>query len=252
MKRWMAIIGLLAMVAGPFSAQAELWKKGEPIKIAHRGARAELDENTLEAIKLAVDYGVDMVEFDILRTSDGVLVLMHDETVDRTTDGTGRVDEMTLAEFQQLRTESGFQPPTLAEVLTYFEGNDVNITLDFKIPDEQFAKELTKLVAEHGLNDRAVFESPVPKVAGAIENVSPGLITATYPVKMPFMLFYAKKHDIDVVSYMYIFANPIEVALAHAHGKKVLVWTVNSKGLIKWFKFIGVDGIMTDDPRLFE
>jgi len=251
MKKLMVWFFALMMVV-PSLAAAVMYPEGRPLKIGHRGARALSDENTLESLKMAVDLGVDMLEFDIHRTSDGVFVLMHDETVDRTTDGTGRVDEMTAEEFSKLKTERGYTPPTFEAVLEWLGTNTVSFTIDCKITDPEVAKQLIALVESHGLLDRAVFESPDPKVAAMIEEMRPELVTAIYPTDQILMRYYLQRYNIDIASYQYAFANPIEIALAQAAGKKVLVWTVDQPALIKWFTSLKVDGIMTDDPNLFE
>lgn len=233
-------------------AAAGATEQGRPLRIGHRGARALADENTLESLRLAAELGVDMVEFDIQRTRDGVLVIMHDETVDRTTDGTGRVDEMTLEQFRELKTQSGYTPPTLDEVLDWLATNELGFILDFKLPDPEVAAELVRMIEERGLMDRAVFESPRPKVAGQVEKIKPEAVTAIYPRFMPLMLYWAKKYRIDQVSYNWLFATPCQIGLAKAGHHQVLVWTVNSRGKIKWFTGLKVHGIMTDDPNLFE
>ncbi len=249
MKKLALIAALLCMLASP-SAWGVDFPDGRPAKIGHRGARALSDENTLESLKMAVDLGVDMLEFDVQRTSDGVFVLMHDETVDRTTDGTGRVDGMTLEEFKRLKTGRGYTPPTLEETLDWLETVEVGFILDFKISDPELAKELIAQVESHDLLERAVFESPIPKVAGMVEEMRPELVTSTYPVQMWLMQYYLSKYDIDVPSYNYNFANPIEVAINKSKGRDMMVWTVNKKYLIRWFTRLGVSGIMTDDPNL--
>ena len=241
----------LAFLIWASSAPAITYPPDRPLFIGHRGAPALADENTLESLQLAVELGVDMVEFDIQRTRDGVFVLMHDETVNRTTDGTGRVDQMTLEEFKKLKTTSGFTPPTLEQTLLWLSTNEVYFILDFKITDPDQAAELIALVEAHGLLDRAVFESPDPKVVAMVEQMRPDIITAVYPLNMPMMRYYLYKYDIDIASYQYLFVNPLELFLAQKQGKRVIVWTVNSPGLVKWFIKLGVDGIMSDDPRLF-
>jgi len=249
MKKFIAFLAILLMAG---QAGAITWPDDGVVKIGHRGARALSDENTLESLKLAVDMGVDMLEFDIQRTKDGVFVLMHDETVERTTDGSGRVDEMTLAEFKELKTGRGYTPPTLEETLSWLANEEVDFILDFKITDPEKAKALIALVESYNLLDRAIFESPDPSVAGMIEKLRPDIVTSIYPTNMLGMRYYLKKYDIDVPSYQYIFANPLEVWLVKLSGKKMMVWTVNKKGLINWFELLGVDGVMTDDPNLFE
>jgi glycerophosphoryl diester phosphodiesterase len=228
------------------------WAGQGTLKIGHRGARGLSDENTLESLQLAASLGVDCVEFDLHRTSDGVFVLMHDDTVDRTTDGTGRVDQMTLAQFKQLKTGRGYTPPTFQEVLDWLKTNNICFIIDNKITDPEIAKQLIVQVEASGLTSRAVFESPDPKVAGMIEKMRPDLVTAVYPTNMLGMRYYLKKYGIDYASYYYPFANPLEIKLAQHMGRKVMVWTVDKPAYIKWFEKLGVNGIMTDDPNLFK
>lgn len=244
---FLSLVLMVTQNAGAFEFPSD-----RPAKIGHRGARALSDENTLESLKLAVELGVDMLEFDIQCTQDGVFVLMHDETVDRTTDGSGRVDGMSLEDFQRLKTGRGYTPPTLEEVLDWLDTNDVTFILDFKITDPEKAKALIAEVERHGLLERAVFESPDPGVAGMVEEMRPDIVTSIYPTDMWMMRHYLKKYDIDIPSYYYPSANPIEVMLAKRKGRPVMVWTVNSRFWIKWFEIQGVSGIMTDDPNLFE
>lgn len=251
MKKFFTLVALLSLAV---SAHAVTYPVDRPARIGHRGANsAQLsDENTLEALQLAVQIGVDILEFDIQRTSDDVFVIMHDVTVNRTTDGTGRVDEMTLAEFKALHTQRGYTPPTLDEVLIWLEANKVDFILDCKITDSSVIKDLIGQVESHGLIERAVFESPDPKIAGMVEKMWPQIDTAVYPVHQFLMRYYLNKYDIDIGSYNYLFANPIEIALVQKKGKKVVVWTVNKKMWIKWFNRLEVDGIMSNDPNIFE
>jgi glycerophosphoryl diester phosphodiesterase len=252
MKRSGSCFLIVFVFLAAATAQAGLYQEDRPVWIGHRGARALEDENTMESIRKAVELGVDMVEFDIQQTRDGVYVLMHDDTVDRTTDGTGRVDEMTLAEFKELKTESGYTPPTLDEALDYLQEEGISIILDIKCWPADDGEELYQIIRDRGLLESTVFESSKPRFAGAIERAHPEAETAIYPVSMPFMLIHAEKHDIDCVSYMWNFATPCGVWLSHRLGHDVVVWTVNKRRVIKWFYRLKVDGIMTDDPNLFK
>jgi len=248
--RTFAILILTLLLAGAAGAAGK--SAQAPLKIGHRGARALVDENTLESMKKAAELKVDMLEFDIQRTRDNVFVIMHDETVDRTTNGHGRIDQMTAAEFKALQTKSGFHPPTLDEVLDWLETNHLGFILDFKIPDPQAAEDLVGVIEKRGLLKRTVFESPAPKIAGRVEKLKPEAITATYPTQQLAMVLLADRYHIDQVSYNWHFATPGQVWLAHQRGHQVLVWTVDSRGLIRCFTRLKVDGIMTDDPNLFQ
>jgi glycerophosphoryl diester phosphodiesterase len=236
-----------------FSAQAQVWKQSTTLRIGHRGARGLVDENTLESFKKAIEIGVDDVEFDIQRTKDGVFVIMHDQTVDRTTDGHGAIKDMTVAEFKKLKTKSGFTPPTLEETLAYLKTTNVGVILDIKYPDPKCIPAVYALVEKYGLVSRTVFETSYPKVGEAIEKFNPDLVSALYPAWPPSALYYAKKYKMDCVSIYYPFATPLYRKLAEKNGFKFVVWTVDKEKQIKYFENkLHVDGIMTDDPNLFK
>lgn len=246
------VYALIIFLLTGLSANAEIFKEGKCLHIGHRGTRALVDENTLESLKKAVEMGVDAVEFDVQRTKDRVYVLMHDATVDRTTNGKGRVDEMTLEQFKSLRTKSNYTPPTLEEVFNYLKDRDVAIILDIKVKNEDAIPDLYALVEKYKLGDRTVYESSYPKIAKAIEEFNPALFSAIYPAWPPSAFYYAKKYHLDSVSLYYPFANSLAVKKARKNGYKIMVWTVNKPKLIdKFEKKLKVDGIMTDDPALF-
>ncbi len=252
MKRWSYLLGLAVLLVA-FNLRAGLWKSSGTLHIGHRGARALVDENTLESLLKAVELGVDMVEFDIQRTRDGVYVLMHDPTVDRTTNGSGRVDEMTLKEFKKLKTKSGYTPPTLEEVFQALKPLGVSMILDIKVKDPDCIPDIYQLVEKYGLGDRVVYESSYPKIAKAIEKFKPELVSAIYPAWPRSAFWFAQAYGLDCVSLYWPFAGPLYVKIAQDNGYKVMVWTINKKKWIKWFENkLKVDGIMTDDPRLFE
>jgi len=125
--------------------------------VAHRGASTKLPENTLPAIQRAVEIGADAVEFDVRQTADSHLVLLHDRTMDRTTDGTGAVGDMTLKEVRRLSVKGGGQVPTLDEVLDYLEDRDVEVQLELK--EAGISQKAFRKVAEHGMIDQTMFIS---------------------------------------------------------------------------------------------
>lgn len=149
------------------SAGADLFsgEAGVPAIAAHRGQWRKAPENSVAAVVHAVEDGAEIVEIDVQRTLDGELVLMHDATVDRTTDGTGRVDEMTLAEIQGLRLRegqgngpapvTGHAVPTLADVLDAVRGMDVILNLD---KGWQHREQLYAHFEERGMVDQALFK----------------------------------------------------------------------------------------------
>ena len=131
---WMAL-AFAAMVAVAVAQQPQV------VAIAHRGLNREYPENTLPAFEAALQRGADFVEVDTRTTADGALVVIHDSTVDRTTNGTGRVDQYTLAEIKQLDAGSWFAPqfadqrvPLVSEVFDLVRRYNVSYYIDFKVP----------------------------------------------------------------------------------------------------------------------
>jgi len=251
--KFLLMIAAVVFLAAGFGAKAEIWKEGQTLRIGHRGARALADENTIESIMKAIETGVDYVEFDVRRTKDDVYVLMHDPTVDRTTDGKGKVSEMTIAEFKKLKTRSGYTPPTLEEVLAALKPTRAGIILDIKLKDPKCVPEIFAAVDRYGLVDRAIFETSYPRVANAVEKFNSELVSAIYPSWPRSALRYARKYKLDSIALYHPFARPRYVKKAKKDGFKVMVWTVNNAKSIERFEDkVKVDGILTDDPRLFQ
>ncbi len=130
------------------------WLRGElpPLLVGHRGARAVAPENTLASFRRAWEEGADAVEMDVRLTADGAVVVIHDETVDRTTDGHGAVAEMTLAELRRLDAGRWFDPayagehiPTLEEVLDWARGK-IAMLIELKYPQRRFHPALVPAV----------------------------------------------------------------------------------------------------------
>lgn len=138
------------------------------IIFAHRGASGHAPENTLEAFRLAMEMGADGIELDVHVTLDGQLVVIHDETVDRTTNGTGYIKDMTLAQLKELdacnsmEAYRGAKIPTLAEVLELFRDTKHLINIEVKT-DKNFYPQIEEkciaLVKEYGMEDRIIYSS---------------------------------------------------------------------------------------------
>ena len=130
--------------------------------VAHRGSSADSPENTLAAVRRAIDAGATAIEVDVRTTKDGHLVALHDATLDRTTDGTGAVNDLTLAEVKKLDAGGWFDAkfrgekvPTLKEVLALC-GNRADVLLDLKESGDAFAKSVAGVVNEHGRPARTI------------------------------------------------------------------------------------------------
>ena len=139
--------------------------------VGHRGVRALSPENTLPSFQLAVDYNLDGIETDVWMTKDGELVLIHDATVDRTTDGSGRVTEMTLAELRRLDAGAHFASnfknvriPLLSEFLDLVKDNEILLNIELKDYRREALNKTIAMVEAHGLRDRIVITSFSPDV----------------------------------------------------------------------------------------
>lgn len=135
---------------------------------AHRGFSSDYPENTMSAFKAAIDVGVDQIETDVRVTKDGELVLIHDATVDRTTNGTGKVNSFTLAELKQLDAGKGEKIPTFIELMELVKDHPT-MTLDIELKErpEEVDKQISfdvcdriiKIVDDYGFTDRVVFNT---------------------------------------------------------------------------------------------
>jgi len=149
----------------------------EIMVICHRGFNLETPENSVPGFQAAIDLGCDMLEVDVRETSDGKLVVMHDDTVDRTTDGSGNVDEMTLAEIEQLRLRwdgeiSELRVPTFQELLDMTDGKSL-IYIDWKSADPQRMSDL--LVQNNAVDRVLVYASSRTRLDG-LHAINPDIL----------------------------------------------------------------------------
>ena len=127
-----------------------------PVWVAHRGGNVETDENTMGAYRLAAKSGMQFVECDPRPTKDGVLVTMHDPTVDRTTNGKGKVGEKTLSEIKALRTPRGDQVPTIEEILVFAKSAGIGVYLDTKLKNDAYMQKIMDLVVKTGMEKQVI------------------------------------------------------------------------------------------------
>lgn len=172
----------------------ELTQKGKMMVAGHRGDCYNYFENTMPAYQMAMDAGADMVETDVHLTKDGVLILMHDDTVDRTTNGTGLIREKTFAEMRELNAGSKYEPqqvPTLEELLQLLADTNVTLNLEIKeyhIPGneekcDECIEKCVELIEKYNFSDRMVFNSFDAYVLQYIADHYPGkyLLHGFYP-----------------------------------------------------------------------
>jgi glycerophosphoryl diester phosphodiesterase len=238
------------------------WFSDAPLVIAHRGASLVAPENTLAAFRLAVELGADAIELDAKLTRDGHVVVHHDQTLERTTDGRGRLSDRSLDEIKQLDAGSYFKPsytgeriPTLEEVFAEFGGRIlINVELtNYASPVDDLPEIVVNLIQKHRLEDRVLLSSFNPLALRKSKRLAPSLPLAllTMP-KEPRWVRLMKDWMTDC-----IFIHPHKdlikgniISSMQIKERKVNVWTVNEPALILSLVEQGVDGVITDDPAL--
>jgi len=227
-----------------------------PAVIAHRGASAYKPENTLAAFNLAVQQHADAVELDAKLTADGRVVIMHDNSVDRTTNGHGLVREHTWKELSEFYSDSPAADthiPLLAEVLEAVAPHlMVNIELtNYATPLDNLPEKVAALVQKLGVAERVWVSSFNPialrRFAAAMPEIPIGLLLKPHPY-----FVYALRGLVPhrALHPHFSFVTPERVEKWHRSGKRVYVYTVDDAEEMRRLFRMGVDGIFTDDPIL--
>jgi glycerophosphoryl diester phosphodiesterase len=240
-----------------------LTPRTRPLNIAHRGASAAAPQNTLAAFRKAMELGADGVELDVQLSADGVPVVIHDLTVDKTTDGTGLVRSKTLAQLKALDAGRKFSPqfageriPTLSEVFDVLEGKLlVNVELkDFNPRGSELGAPVVEIVRKHAMDKRVLFSSFNPFALRGVKRLAPeipaGLLYAPdLPIYLrrawlaPFIPHEARHPHFSMVTEAL-------VERCHARGLRVNTWTVDDPAEMRRLIVVGVDGVITDVPDM--
>jgi len=237
---------LKTRAGGPVQERVYIPRRQVPVMliIGHRGARAHEPENTLRALRLGMKCA-DYVEVDVRLSRDGVPVVIHDATVDRTTDGAGTVRDLTLRELKTLDAGCGAEIPTLREVLDCVRGT---CGLFVEIKDANSVEGICRQLGEERLDNVFVvsFDADTVKRAGdLIPEAKTGLIvseTNPDPVEAALALGAA------AVLPRFDLAERALVARAHRHHLLVFLWTPNTPDAWERACAIGADGLASDDP----
>lgn len=235
-----------------------------PIIFAHRGSSSHAPENTIAAFELAVRQEAEAIELDTKLTKDGEVVVIHDLTVDRTTDGSGRVSDLTLAAIKELDAGSHFdvafkgEPiPTLEEVLeTIGKRAFINIELtNYDIPSAPLPEKVAAIVQKLGLANHILFSSFHPMILRRIQRLMPKVPVGF--LAQPGISGFLARSWLGrwMVNYqaLHLEVRDLNLSLlqrAHRSGYKVNIYTVNREEEMSTLFSMGVNGIFTDDPLL--
>jgi glycerophosphoryl diester phosphodiesterase len=232
-----------------------------PTIFAHRGASMFAPENTISAFELAVSQNADAIELDAKCSADGKVVVFHDQTVNRTTDGDGKVGELSLSELKELDAGSWFhtdfageQIPTLGEV---FEAVGQKILINIELtnyasPWDELPNKVVDLVFRHGLQNRVIFSSFNPIALQKTRSLAPDILAGL--LALPgYKGVWARTWLNRFIPHHALHPEVSDTTLnliqkQHKAGKRVNVWTVNSEEKIRQLLKWGIDGIITDDP----
>ncbi|MEM2788651.1 MAG: glycerophosphodiester phosphodiesterase family protein [Candidatus Bathyarchaeia archaeon] len=216
--------------------------------IGHRGAAGLEPENTLRSIRKAIEIGVDRVEIDVRVTKDGRLVVIHDETVDRTTNGHGYVRDMTFEEIRKLDAGKGEKVPTLEEALNLTRGK---VILQIELKVAEATEPTIELIEENGAEREVVITSFIHSLLKKVRYLNPAIRTGA--------LFFDVQEDIfertisacaEAIHIYYRNITPKLVENAHKRGLKVVAWNPDEVGDMKRIISLGVDAIGSNRPDI--
>lgn len=214
--------------------------------MGHRGAPREEPENTRRSLRRALEIGVDAVEVDVHLSRDGRVVVIHDDTVDRTTNGHGRVRDLTFAELRKLDAGKGERLPSLEEVIDLVRGR-AHLVVEVKDPEAGLP--VLRIFQEREIFPDAHVISFWHPLVKALKEQEPRLRTGVLLVGCPVDpagMARAAKAEALVLNYAYV--TPELVAAAHAHGLLVYVWNIDDLETLKAYLPLNLDGIGTNRP----
>ncbi|WP_298634825.1 glycerophosphodiester phosphodiesterase [uncultured Umboniibacter sp.] len=283
MKRLLVCVVVLAMIY----AVLRVWPSSEATEfpsffsdssfdvIAHRGGKAHRPENTLIAFRHAVAIGASVLELDVHLSSDEKLVVIHDDRVDRTTNGKGFVADLTSIELGALDAGYGMLVgedysyrglgigiPTLQSVVDEF--NHIRYVIEIKPKSEHAARRLCEFIATNDLSDRVIVGSFHTQAMSAFRAMCPNVVTSSPTMEVARFYFLHKlglSHwysgegqalQIPLEHFGLTVVTPALIADAQSNGLKVHVWTINDVGTMRQLLDWGVDGIVTDVPETLQ
>ena len=234
-----------------------------PIIFGHRGASKHAPENTMAAFEWAFKTGAPAVELDVMLSKEEEVVVIHDHKVDRTTDGQGYVNQLTLQQLKKLDAGSKFSEkfrgekiPTLDEVLYLISGDRLlNIELkNYHSIHDQLVSKVVEIVNKRGKTDSVIFSSFswrnilkirkfMPKAPAAL--ITPGGILG----KFEFSAFLRRISPAFIHPDHQLVTERM-IQYEHDNHRKINVWTVDAEEDMRWFFKAGIDGLMTNDPSL--
>ena len=280
---WLTVAGILVLGAllRAFTIEPRPpreFTRPRPVVIAHQGASGHAPSNTMEAFRLALDQGADILEIDVHLTKDNVVVISHDETIDRLTNGSGYIKNMTLAELRQYDFGYDFTPdggktfpyrgkgvtiPTLEDLFKTWPKVPVNI--EIKQTDPPMEEQIWQLIQLYGMEERTLLVSFHGEAMRRWRDLAGERVAMAPPVDhmyifaahyLPYLdWLYAPKYDAFQVPVAQRagpitvrFDTPRFIGRAEKLGMVVHYWTINDQAEMRRLYELGAHGVMTDFP----
>jgi len=240
-------------MGGEGRVEAVEWRSlPRTVVLAHRGASRAAPENTLAAFSLAISLGADGIEFDVHATADGHLVVLHDETVNRTTNGSGAIARLTLEQVRSLDAGSWFAPryvgeriPLLEEVLELARGR---LLVDIELKAPGIEVQVVEMVRKLRMEPSVVISSFSPEAVLAVKGIAPGIAVGLLALQGDPTAAFSLGAQ--------VFLPPVDalsrdlVQSCHRQGISVVAWTALTEEDVREAIRLGVDGIIADDPAM--
>ncbi|HDL19261.1 MAG TPA: glycerophosphodiester phosphodiesterase [Bacteroidetes bacterium] len=227
---------------------------GKPQITAHRGASGLAPENTLSAIRLAIEIGADFAEIDVQESADGGIFLLHDASIDRTTDKKGIIWELTSADLRAADAGSWYSPwfanepvPDLSTVIDSMSGM-IKLNIELKTNGHQIklAERVVAIIEEKKFIDQCIVTSFDREEISKVKELNPGIKTGLIFSKIPKENIWTAAYDLFSVHKKLVSDDFMKDA--HQFGKEVHVWTVNKEKEMRKMIGYGVDNIITNYP----
>lgn len=234
-----------------------------PMVFGHRGACAHAPENTLASFQKALEQGAEGIELDVKCSSDGEVIVLHDQTLDRTTDGSGDLRNYTLQNLRKLdagkkfnEAFSGEKIPTLREVLDHF-GTKLKINIEltnYATPGDELVTLVISLVRQFDLQEQVMFSSFNPgnlrKARALCPEIPIGLLALDGRAGWLARSFLNSFVPHEALHPYYADVSEALIQREHTAGRRVHIWTVNLEAQMRQMYAWGADAIFTDDPLL--
>jgi glycerophosphoryl diester phosphodiesterase len=229
-----------------------------PVLVGHRGFSARFPENTLLSFQKAIECGINQIECDVHLTRDQQVVVIHDETLERTTNGRGQVSDFSVRELKKLDAGQGQSIPTLDELLTWAKQDSlIQVMIEIKSDPNSKGKieeHVAELISRHHVLHQTRVISFDHALLSRLRLIDPAITIGTLFERVP-QENYAQLIQVALdlkADSIWPAADQVDIRLvemAHQSQLKVITWTVNDPVLLKKVAFAKVDGVVTDNPE---